>query len=134
MFSFFKKNKPKTEQPNDEIKSSFSSEQITQIEQSITQLQQQIANTEDVTNLATLYEQIGMLYHQLNCIDLAIEHLEISLQHKKSIGQVYKTLISLYNQKRADAAKNGSIEDIDFWMNKMDSMRNIAKQVAIQRD
>lgn len=134
MFSFFKKNKQKIKEPKTEIKASLTSEQIVQIEQSIQQLQQQIANSDDVKLLAVLNEKTGMLYHQLERIDLAIEYLEISLQHKKSIGEGYKNLMSLYNLKRAEAATNGSMADIDFWMNKMDSMRNIAKQVTILRD
>ncbi|MCT6866824.1 MAG: hypothetical protein M3Z63_01975, partial [Gilliamella apicola] len=104
------------------------------IEQSIQQLQQQIANSDDAKLLAVLNEKTGMLYHQLERIDLAIEYLEISLQHKKSIGEGYKILMSLYNLKRAEAATHGSMADIDFWLNKMDSMRNIAKQVTILRD
>lgn len=134
MFSFFKRNKPHSEAPKSEIESCLTSEQIAQIEQSITQIQQQIADTDDASTLAALYEKTGIFYQQLDHIDLAIENLEISLQHKKTIGEGYKMLMSLYNQKRADAAKNGSLADIDFWMNKMDAMRNIAKQVTIQRD
>ena len=134
MFSFFKKNKQKVKEPNTEINASLTSEQIVEIEQSIQQLQQQIANSDDAKLLAVLNEKTGMLYHQLERIDLAIEYLEISLQHKKSIGEGYKILMSLYNLKRAEAATNGSMADIDFWMNKMDSMRNIAKQVTILRD
>ena len=134
MFSFFKKNKQKVKEPNTEIKASLTSEQIVEIEQSIQQLQQQIANSDDAKLLAVLNEKTGMLYHQLERIDLAIEYLEISLQHKKSIGEGYKILMNLYNLKRAEAATNGSMADIDFWMNKMDSMRNIAKQVTILRD
>ena len=134
MFSFFKKNKQKVKEPKTEINASLTSEQIVEIEQSIQQLQQQIANSNDAKLLAVLNEKTGMLYHQLERIDLAIEYLEISLQHKKSIGEGYKILMSLYNLKRAEAATNGSMADIDFWMNKMDSMRNIAKQVTILRD
>ena len=134
MFSFFKKNKQKVKDPKAEINASLTSEQIVEIEQSIQKLQQQIANSDDAKLLAVLNEKTGMLYHQLERIDLAIEYLEISLQHKKSIGEGYKILMSLYNLKRAEAATNGSMADIDFWMNKMDSMRNIAKQVTILRD
>ena len=134
MFSFFKKNKQKVKEPSTEIKASLTSEQIVEIEQSIQQLQQQIANSNDAKLLAVLNEKTGMLYHQLERIDLAIEYLEISLQRKKSIGEGYKILMNLYNLKRAEAATNGSMADIDFWMNKMDSMRNIAKQVTILRD
>ncbi|OCG20531.1 MULTISPECIES: hypothetical protein [unclassified Gilliamella] len=135
MFNFFKKSQSKIESENiPEIKVSQSSSQIDQIEQSISQLLQQINHTDDAVTLATLCEKTGLLYCQLDHVDFAIEYLEKSLQHKKSIGEGYKALMNLYNHKRADAAQHGSMDDIDFWMNKMDSMRNIAKQVTVQRD
>ncbi|MFQ1017796.1 tetratricopeptide repeat protein [Gilliamella sp. BG7] len=132
MFNFFKKKQPKVlSTQKSEVKNSLSSEQI---EQNINQLLQQIDQTDDAVILAALCEKAGLLYCQLDRTDFAIEYLEKSLQHKKSIGEGYKALMNLYNHKRADAAQNGSIDDIDFWMNKMDSMRNIAKQVTVQRD
>ncbi|MWP48232.1 MULTISPECIES: tetratricopeptide repeat protein [unclassified Gilliamella] len=135
MFNFFKKSHPKTEsKQKSEIKVTLTSSQIEQIEQDINQLLQQIDQTDDAVILATLCEKAGLLYCQLDRADFAIEYLEKSLQHKKSIGEGYKALMNLYNHKRADAAQNGSIDDIDFWMNKIDSMRNIAKQVTVQRD
>ncbi|MWP60887.1 hypothetical protein GA0061081_10188 [Gilliamella bombicola] len=135
MFNFFKKSKPKKELVDKpDITSSLTSTQIDQIEQSISQLLQQIDHTDDAVTLASLCETTGLLYCQLDRVDFAIEYLEKSLQHKKSIGEGYKALMNLYNHKRADAAKHGSMDDIDFWMNKMDSMRNIAKQVTVQRD
>ncbi len=135
MFNFFKKKAPKTNlAPDSEVKSSLTAQQMEQIEQKINQLLQQLEKNEDLLMLASSCEQIGLLYHQLNHIDLAIEYLEKSQQHKKSIGEGYKTLMNLYNAKRAYAAQHGSLADIDIWMNKMDAMRNIAKQMTIQRD
>lgn len=134
MFNFFKKNKPKpTMQHEFAEKDHLSTEEIAQFEQKINQLQQQINTTDDVLILAELCEKNGILYYQLDRVDESIEYLERSLQYKKSIGDGYKTLMSLYNHKRADAAKNGTIADIDYWMNKIDAMRNIAKEVTIQR-
>lgn len=135
MFNFFKKKAPKTNlAPDSEVKSSLTAQQIEQIELEINPLLAQIEKTDDLLILASSCEQIGLLYHQLNHIDLAIEYLEKSQQHKKSIGEGYKTLMNLYNAKRAYAAQYGSLADIDIWMNKMDAMRNIAKQMTIQRD
>lgn len=134
MFNFFKKKTPKTNFVDSEGKSSLTAQQIEQIELKINPLLEQIEKIDDLLILASSCEQIGLLYHQLNHIDLAIEYLEKSQQHKKSIGEGYKTLMNLYNAKRAYAAQHGSLADIDIWMNKMDAMRNIAKQMTIQRD
>lgn len=135
MFNFFKRDKSKAESPaTPPEKKTLSAEETAQIEQQIQQLLTQIDENQDAATLAATYEKIGLSYHQLGDIDAAINYLEQSLQHKKSIGDGYKTLMSLYNHKRADAAQHGTLTDIDFWMNKMDEMRNIAKQVTIQRD
>jgi hypothetical protein len=57
--------------------------------------------------------------------------LEKSLQAKKSIGDGYKKLMSLYNAQRAAAARNGDDAKIDYYMDKMEEMRQIAKQLTI---
>lgn len=133
MFNFFKKNKPPV-QIEPSTPRELAADEIAQIEYQINELKQQITHTDDVQLLASCNEQIGILYNQLKRVDLAIEYLETSMQQKRSIGEGYKILMSLYNHKRAEAAKSGSIADIDFWMNKMDEMRNIAKLATIQRN
>lgn len=133
MFNFFKKNKPSV-QIEPSTPRELAADEIAQIEHQINELKQQITHTDDVQLLASCNEQIGILYNQLRRVDLAMEYLETSMQQKRSIGEGYKILMSLYNHKRAEAAKSGSITDIDFWMNKMDEMRNIAKLATIQRN
>ena len=133
MFNFFKKNKPSV-QIEPSTPRELTADEIAQIEHQINELKQQLTYTDDVQLLASCNEQIGILYNQLRRVDLAMEYLETSMQQKRSIGEGYKILMSLYNHKRAEAAKSGSITDIDFWMNKMDEMRNIAKLATIQRN
>ena len=133
MFNFFKKNKPSVQIEASTLRE-LTADEIAQIEHQINELKQQLTYTDDVQLLASCNEQIGILYNQLRRVDLAIEYLETSMQQKRSIGEGYKILMSLYNHKRAEAAKSGSITDIDFWMNKMDEMRNIAKLATIQRN
>lgn len=133
MFNFFKKNKSSVQIEASTLRE-LTADEIAQIEHQINELKQQLTHTDDVQLLASCNEQIGILYNQLRRVDLAIEYLETSMQQKRSIGEGYKILMSLYNQKRAEAAKSGSITDIDFWMNKMDEMRNIAKLATIQRN
>ena len=133
MFNFFKKNKPSVQIEASTLRE-LTADEIAQIEHQINELKQQLTHTDDVQLLASCNEQIGILYNQLGRADLAIEYLETSMQQKRSIGEGYKILMNLYNHKRAEAAKSGSITNIDFWMNKMDEMRNIAKLATIQRN
>ena len=57
------------------------------------------------------------------------------MENKQTIGDGYKKLMSLYNQKRADAARAGDDQrGIDYYMGKMDEMRQIAKQVKRSKE
>lgn len=82
---------------------------------------------------AKVHEQLGLLYAELEESEKAIENLEKSLEEKLSMGDGYKKLMSLYNSKRAEAARNRDNEGIDYYMSKMDDMRNIAKKVTLSR-
>ncbi|EFF59849.1 hypothetical protein CUO_1124 [Enterococcus faecium PC4.1] len=132
MFGFFKKkeNKPKKRSIKEE--KILSPEAIEKIQSEITQLNQEISTTQEKHELAELYEQIGLKFSELYENDQAIQYLEKSLENKQTIGDGYKKLMSLYNQKRADAARAGDDQGIDYYMGKMDEMRQIAKQVTIK--
>ena len=41
--------------------------------------------------------------------------------------------MSLYNAKRAEAARNKDNDAIDYYMAKMDEMRNIAKKLTLSK-
>lgn len=132
MFGFFKKkeNEPKKRSIKEE--KILSPEAIEKIQSEITQLNQEISTTKEKHELAELYEQIGLKFSELYENDQAIQYLEKSLENKQTIGDGYKKLMSLYNQKRADAARAGDDQGIDYYMGKMDEMRQIAKQVTIK--
>ena len=132
MFGFFKKkeNEPKKRSIKEE--KILSPEAIEKIQSEITQLNQEISTTQEKHELAELYEQIGLKFSELYENDQAIQYLEKSLENKQPIGDGYKKLMSLYNQKRADAARAGDDQGIDYYMGKMDEMRQIAKQVTIK--
>ncbi|MDV4770557.1 tetratricopeptide repeat protein [Enterococcus faecium] len=132
MFGFFKKkeNEPKKRSIKEE--KILSPEAIEKIQSEITQLNQEISTTQEKNELAELYEQIGLKFSELYENDQAIQYLEKSLENKQTIGDGYKKLMSLYNQKRADAARAGDDQGIDYYMGKMDEMRQIAKQVTIK--
>ena len=82
---------------------------------------------------ATIFERIGLTYEKMNRIDDAIEVLEKSMECKLSMGDGYKKLLSLYNLKRAEAARNRDDAKIDYYMMKMDEMRNIAKKLTLSK-
>ncbi|MDT2598389.1 tetratricopeptide repeat protein [Enterococcus hulanensis] len=133
MFGFLKKkNKPeKTEE-----KVELSAEEKTVLTDENQQLMAKIAAAEqadpvEIDELAGLYEKLGLNYATLEQTDAAIESLEKSLDHKLTIGDGYKKLMSLYNGKRAEAARNSDDAGIDKYMGKMDEMRQIAKKVTI---
>lgn len=132
MFGFFKKkeNEPKKRSIKEE--KILSPEATEKIQSEITQLNQEISTIQEKPKLAELYEQVGLKFSELYENDQAIQYLEKSLENKQTIGEGYKKLMSLYNQKRADAARAGDDQGIDYYMGKMDEMRQIAKQVTIK--
>ncbi|EOH96952.1 hypothetical protein UAY_02684 [Enterococcus moraviensis ATCC BAA-383] len=130
MFDFLKKKKTKPVKL--EVDETLTEEQKNELRQEIEQLTVEIASSEPIDCVfAEKYEKVGLLLAQLSEIDEAIAALEKSQSYKNSIGTGYKKLMSLYNQKRAESAKNGDDAGIDKWMNKMDDMRQIAKKVTI---
>ena len=131
MFDWFKSKKAKTEENTKEIKESLTSPE--ELRELIKTDLQKIESTEDEVELAKLYEQVGIHYSELNLPDEAIEHLEKSQEYKPSMGEGYKKLMMLYNTKRAEAAKNRDDTGIDYYMNKLDDMRNLAKKLTLSR-
>ncbi|NBA60803.1 tetratricopeptide repeat protein [Enterococcus mundtii] len=126
MFGFLKKKK---EQP--EVIQTLSIEEKEELQTAIERLKKEIDQTEETDQLAVLFEQVGLKLAELGDNDQAIEQLEKSLSLKKSINDGYKRLMSLYNAKRAEAARAGDDQGIDHYMRKMDEMRQIAKQLTI---
>lgn len=131
MFDWFKSKKAKTEENTKEIKESLTSPE--ELRELIKTDSQKIESTEDEVELAKLYEQVGIYYSELNQPDEAIQNLEKSQEYKPSMGEGYKKLMMLYNAKRAEAAKNRDDAGIDYYMNKLDDMRNLAKKLTLSR-
>ncbi|HFC9123666.1 TPA: tetratricopeptide repeat protein [Enterococcus faecium] len=132
MFGFFKKKEKEPKKVLAKEEKALSPEATEKIQSEITQLKQEISTTQDRHKLAELYEQVGLKFSELYENDQAIQYLEKSLENKQTIGDGYKKLMILYNQKRSDAARAGDDQGIDYYMGKMDEMRQIAKQVTIK--
>ena len=134
MFNFFGKKKEKVQAVQEKIQ--LSDERISELRDVIETTTVEIkeidpadANINEL--LASLYEKLGLAYAELGEDDQALVTLEKSLDYKLTIGDGYKKLMSIYNAKRAEAARNGSDAGIEEYMGKMDNMRQIAKKVTI---
>lgn len=136
MFGFFKKKDDKNRKSVETV------EEITLSEEAKAELLKKIADGKALVNndseksdedLAKSYEQMGLWYAELNEVDTAITNLEMSLDKKLSMGAGYKKLMSLYNAKRAEAARNKDNDAIDYYVAKMDEMRNIAKKLTLSK-
>ncbi|MGM0900572.1 MAG: tetratricopeptide repeat protein [Bacillota bacterium] len=79
---------------------------------------------------AKIYEEMGLVFNELGEDDQAIDSLEKSIQVKKSLGEGYKTLLKLYNKKRAEAAKVNDDELLQMYLKKMDQMMQVSKDVT----
>ncbi|MFP7170305.1 tetratricopeptide repeat protein [Terribacillus sp. 7520-G] len=79
---------------------------------------------------AKILEEIGKAYSRLGDDDRAIAAFEKSIQIEKSVGDGYKKLLSLYNKKRAEAAKANDEESLQIYLDKMDRMMQVSKDVA----
>lgn len=132
MFDWFKSKKKEAQKTKTEEKpESLSSPE--EVQELIQRDLEKIKATSDEEVLAKLYEQVGVYYWQLDSVDEAIEYLEKSQELKPSMGEGYKKLMLLYNSKRAEAAKNRDYAGIDYYMNKLDDMRNLAKKLTLSR-
>ncbi|WP_321433797.1 tetratricopeptide repeat protein [Trichococcus flocculiformis] len=134
MFNFFGKKKEKVQAVQEKIQ--LSDERISELRDvietttaEISEIDPAAANINEL--LASLYEKLGLAYAELGEDDQALVSLEKSLDYKLTIGDGYKKLMSIYNAKRAEAARNGSDAGIEEYMGKMDNMRQIAKKVTI---
>lgn len=134
MFNFFGKKKEKVQAVQEKIQ--LSDERISELRDvietttaEISEIDPAAANINEL--LASLYEKLGLAYAELGEDDQALVTLEKSLDYKLTIGDGYKKLMSIYNAKRAEAARNGSDAGIEEYMGKMDNMRQIAKKVTI---
>lgn len=130
MFGFLKKGKKSKPQVQKEVEE-LSDEEKTVLQACVEELKQVLSTSTEKENQAESYEKLGLLQDRLHQTDDAISSLEKSLELKLSIGDGYKKLMSLYNSKRAEAARNGDDTGIEKYMNKMDDMRQIAKKVTL---
>ncbi|SNZ15695.1 hypothetical protein SAMN05421503_2718 [Terribacillus aidingensis] len=130
MFGFGKKKtkKPKQEFIEPEV-AVITEENKDEVLRTISMREKEL-NQADREGKAKIYEDIGMTYLKIKEDDQAIDALEKSIQYKKTLGDGYKTLLRLYNKKRAEAAKMNDDKSLQIYMEKMDQMMQISKDVT----
>ncbi|NGY80626.1 tetratricopeptide repeat protein (plasmid) [Bacillus megaterium] len=79
---------------------------------------------------AKVEEEIGLEVNEIGEEEKAIDEFEKSIQAKKSVGDGYKTLLKLYNKKRAEAAKANDEASLQLYLKKMDQMMQVSKDVT----
>ena len=76
-----------------------------------------------------LLNQIGALYYQAEELESAIKYYEESLSIKKEMGKSYTDLMLLYNKKRQQAAENKNDEQMNYYMQKVQEMMQMSKDM-----
>ena len=76
-----------------------------------------------------LLNQIGALYYQAEELESAIQYYEESLSIKKEMGKSYTDLMLLYNKKRQQAAENKNDEQMNYYMQKVQEMMQMSKDM-----
>ena len=76
-----------------------------------------------------MLNQIGALYYQAEELESAIKYYEESLSIKKEMGKSYTDLMSLYNKKRQQAAENRNDEQMNYYMQKVQEMMQMSKDM-----
>lgn len=123
----FHKNKRQAKQPESAPKPVIDKAKL---QQTIHEKKQQLEMAADNEDRAALYEAIGLAHMQLDNLDEAITALEESLAAHKSLGKGYKSLLRLYNKKRAQAAASGDEAMLTHYMEAIDELMQLSKDIT----
>lgn len=122
---FTRKKKEKTKEV-EKVESTVS------VEESIKkaeELKEELKNC-DETKKVMLLNEIGGIYYKISDYDNAVIYYEESLNIEKTIGKAYTNLLNIYNIKRKEAAVNKDDEKLQYYLNKIDDMMKISKDVV----
>lgn len=93
------------------------------------QLQRTLDAAKDKAERIRILNEIGSCYFQAKEIDQAIAYYEQSLDEDKQLGKAYTDLLKLYNLKRQQAASAKDDEKLTLYMNKVQSLMQLSKDV-----
>lgn len=129
MFGLGKKKDKKQKSESKEESLVLTEERKKELAQIISQ-KAQLLDQAAFDDQAKIHEEIGLALFELGEDNQAIDSLEKSIELKKSIGNGYKTLLKLYNRKRAEAAREKDSASLQMYLTKMDHMMQVSKDVT----
>ncbi len=91
-------------------------------------LKQRLETAEGAVRLELLNELGGKLF-ALEQIDEAIRFYELSIQENRTLGKAYTDLLKLYNVKRKEAAEQNDDEQLQHYLDKIDALMKLSKDV-----
>ncbi len=122
MFLFGKKKKEKRQEP--EVEKVDYSAFIQEAE-----AKEKTLEGLDEAEQLPIINDIGALYFKAEAWDKAIYYYEKSLAIKREMGKPYTDLMSLYNKKRQLAAQAKNDEEVRFYLDKVQEMMQMSKDM-----
>lgn len=99
------------------------------VTRSIEEIRQTIEALETKPQDAHTFNELAQCYQELNDIDQAILYYEKGIDENKSLGKNYNELLKLYNVKRRQAAEMKNQEELQVYLNKIDELMQLSKDV-----
>lgn len=123
---FFGKKKKEDEKP-------MQQEEKTEVDYD--KMRKELAEKEEALEKASGKERISILnalgkgYHEINEIDKAIHFYEVSLSENRELGKAYTDLMKLYNIKRRTATEEKNDTEMKLYMDKIEELMKLSKDV-----
>ena len=127
MFFLFGKKKDKSDKKSKETKV----EKTLNIDEILETIESEKAKLESLSGKERIecLNKLGSLYFQANKISDAIEMYETSLGENKELGKAYTDLLKLYNIKRKEASDSKDEDQVKIYMDKINSLMQLSKDV-----
>lgn len=127
MFLFGKKKtEPEREQKKKETASVPNREELLKKAE---ELIQKLEGVQDKKEKTALLNEIGSCFFQAEEQDQAIHYYEMSLSEDRQLGKAYTDLLKLYNQKRQAAAEAKDDAKLTEYMEKVQNLMQMSKDV-----
>lgn len=76
-----------------------------------------------------ILNELGSKLFVLQETDAAIQYYEMSIQENHSLGKAYTDLLKLYNIKRKEAVGHNNDQQLQQYLNKIDDLMKLSKDV-----
>ena len=93
------------------------------------ELIRKLDTVQDKKEKTVLLNEIGSCYFQADEKDQAIYYYEQSLEEDRQLGKAYTDLLKLYNKKRQEAAEAKDDEKLKEYMDKVQGLMQMSKDV-----